>query len=99
MRLSPQTARAIEEVFLQVFGRGELYLFGSRVDDNRRGGDIDLYVAADSKDQLGEKRIEFITRIKQRIGDQRIDLVMDRGTQRPIDKIARTEGLLLCRRH
>jgi predicted nucleotidyltransferase len=79
--------------------KGELYLFGSRLDDARKGGDIDLYIVIDNRDRLGEKRIEFLTQIKQHIGDQRIDLVIERGTNRPIDKIAISEGLLLCQHH
>ena len=48
---------------------------------------------------MGEKRIAFLTQLKQKIGEQRIDLVIARGTDRPIDKIAMSEGLLLCQRH
>jgi predicted nucleotidyltransferase len=99
MRLSPVVVQVIKDAFLDVFGKGELYLFGSRLDDARKGGDIDLYIATDNRDRLGEKRIEFLTQIKQHIGDQRIDLVIERGTNRPIDKIAISEGLLLCQHH
>lgn len=99
MRLSSEAVHVIQEAFLRVFEKGELYLFGSRVDDSRKGGDIDLYVVADHRDRMGEKRIEFLTQIKRQIGDQRIDLVIERGTKRPIDEIATSQGLLLCQRH
>ncbi|MDP2834899.1 MAG: nucleotidyltransferase domain-containing protein [Pseudomonadota bacterium] len=99
MRLSSEATHAIKETFLQVFDKGELYLFGSRVDDSRKGGDIDLYVVVDNKDHLAEKRIQFLARVKRCIGNQRIDLVVDRGTRRPIDMIAKAEGVLLCQRH
>lgn len=99
LRLSSEAVHVIQEAFLRVFEKGELYLFGSRVDDARKGGDIDLYIVADHRDRMGEKRIEFLTQIKQKIGDQRIDLVIERGTKRPIDEIAISEGLLLCQQH
>jgi predicted nucleotidyltransferase len=99
LRLSAEVINVIQDAFLRVFEKGDLYLFGSRVDDSRKGGDIDLYVVADQQSQLGEKRIDVLTQIKQKIGDQRIDLVIDRGTKRPIDKIAMSEGVLLCQRH
>jgi predicted nucleotidyltransferase len=99
MRLDARAVRDIEEIFLQVFEKGELFLFGSRVDDTRKGGDIDLYLVPESKDALGLKRIEFLTRVKRRLGERHIDLVIDRGTERPIDTRAREEGLLLCKRH
>ncbi|MDP1659470.1 MAG: hypothetical protein Q8L73_09005 [Methylotenera sp.] len=60
----------------------EIYtFFGSRVDDTRKGGDIDLYIVTDQQSRLGEKRIDFLAQIKHKIGDQRIDLVIDRGTK------------------
>jgi predicted nucleotidyltransferase len=99
LRLSAEAINVIQDAFLRVFEKGDLYLFGSRVDDNRKGGDIDLYVVADQQKRLGEKRIDFLAQIKHKIGDQRIDLVIDRGTNRPIDKIATSEGILLCQRH
>jgi len=99
LRLSAEAINVIQDAFLRVFEKGDLYLFGSRVDDTRKGGDIDLYVVADQQNRLGEKRIDFLAQIKHKIGDQRIDLVIDRGTNRPIDKIATSEGILLCQRH
>lgn len=99
MRLSPEVTRVIQEAFVQVFERGDLYLFGSRVDDARKGGDIDLYVDTDNRERLGEKRIEFLTQIKRHIGNQRIDLVVSRSVRRSIDEVATSEGVLLCQRH
>ena len=99
LRLSADTIHIIQEAFVKVFEKGDLYLFGSRVDDAKKGGDIDLYLDADNRDRMGEKRIEFLTQIKQKIGDQRIDLVIKRTTKRPIDDIAISEGILLCQRH
>jgi predicted nucleotidyltransferase len=99
MRLSLEVTRVIQDTFVQVFEKGDLYLFGSRVDDARKGGDIDLYVDTDKRERLGEKRIEFLARIKRHIGDQRIDLVVARGAKRSIDEIATSEGILLCQRH
>jgi predicted nucleotidyltransferase len=88
LRLSAEAINVIQDAFLRVFETGDLYLFGSRVDDNRKGGDIDLYIVVDNQHRMGEKRIEFLTKIKHKIGDQRIDLVINRGTKRPIDRIA-----------
>ncbi len=44
MRLSASEVEVMREVFRKTFGHGSLYLFGSRTDDTKRGGDIDLYV-------------------------------------------------------
>jgi len=99
MRLSSEVRNVIQDAFIQVFGEGDLYLFGSRVDDMRKGGDIDLYVDTENREHMGEKRLEFLTRIKRHIGDQRIDLVVAREKKRTIDKVATSRGILLCQRH
>jgi predicted nucleotidyltransferase len=52
MRLTNQEIRDIKESFHRVFGTGKIYLFGSRVDDSSKGGDIDLFIELDTTLQL-----------------------------------------------
>jgi hypothetical protein len=99
MRLTPQQQQAIAATFVEVFEKGEIRLFGSRVDDSRYGGDIDLYITPDYRDNLAENRITFLARLKRRIGDQQIDLVIASETPRPIDRTAQDQGILLCQEH
>ena len=43
MRLSRKEIETILKVANEIYGKGvKVYLFGSRTDDNKRGGDIDL---------------------------------------------------------
>lgn len=56
MRLKESELNNIRDVFMKVFGEDELYLFGSRVDDGRKGGDIDLYIVPASCDNLTVKK-------------------------------------------
>jgi len=44
MRLTFHERNMIKKIFLEVFKEGSIYLFGSRMDDMKRGGDIDLYI-------------------------------------------------------
>ena len=44
MRLSQRYIDVIKSRFKEFFNDGDIYLFGSRVDDNKKGGDIDLYL-------------------------------------------------------
>lgn len=97
MRLNDKELKSIKDVFIKVFGHGELYLFGSRVDDNRRGGDIDLYIIPSAAKDLASKKIDFLVLLKKSIQEQKIDVVIDRGKNRIIDKIAKDTGVLLCR--
>lgn len=98
MRLSSVQQQAIAETFLATFGKGRILLFGSRVDDAKRG-DIDLYVEPDEPASAHERRIAFLARLKRRIGEQKIDLVLASTRERPIDRIAQQQGLVLCENH
>ena len=78
MRLTKQEIEAIQSTFKEVFKKGDIYLFGSRVDDTKRGGDIDLYIISDVKENLTALKIDFLVSLKQKIGEQKIDVVMSR---------------------
>jgi len=97
MRLKESELNNIKDIFMKVFGEGELYLFGSRVDDSKKGGDIDLYIIPVSGDNLALKKLNFLVLLKKAIHEQKIDVVIDRGKNRLIDRMARTNGVLLCR--
>ncbi len=54
-------------------------MFGSRVDDNKRGGDIDLYIETNYTDLsfVAQKEISFLTDLTKVIGDQKIDVIIN----------------------
>lgn len=57
----------------------ELMLFGSRIDDNAKGGDIDLLLLVNDNKQKSEisfNKAEILSQIKSEIGDQKIDLII-----------------------
>ena len=95
MRLSSKQHQSIKNTFIKIFKEGEIYLFGSRVDDNKKGGDIDLYIVVPNLKNLMAKRIEFLVKLKREIGNQKIDIVFDKGEDRLIDRVAKEEGVLL----
>ncbi len=96
MRLPENWRRVIRETAEKVFGPGtEVYLFGSRVDDSGRGGDIDLYVVPGEKDDLFERKTRFLVELWKRLGEQKIDVVLSRDPERPIERVARKEGVRL----
>ena len=80
MRLSSQTQQVIRETAQEIFGLHTVVkLFGSRIDDNARGGDIDLLIESTSIVIDSERKaLQLIARLQIRIGDQPIDvLVLD----------------------
>jgi predicted nucleotidyltransferase len=96
MRISFHERKVIQEEAQAIFGEGaEIFLFGSRADDSKRGGDIDLYIKLKNKDDLIEKKTRFLSRVKWRTEDQRIDVVFNEDSERRIEKEAFAYGIPL----
>ena len=101
MRLNDQQRAAIRTTVAETFGiDARVWLFGSRVDDAKRGGDIDLLIETDQgdADTLARTEISFLSKIQTKLGEQKIDVLLDypsRKTRPPIFSIARQTGVLL----
>ena len=94
MRLTNYEITSIKESFHQVFGDGEIYLFGSRVDDTKKGGDIDLLIVSKTftKKLLRKLRVEFF----KYFGEQKLDIIIDDGSfSNPFHKIAYEKAIQL----
>lgn len=78
MRLIEKEKQAIKLCAAEHFPNSKIYLFGSRADDYKKGGDIDLYIETKLHD-LDKRRVSFLTMLKQEIGEQKIDLVINDG--------------------
>ncbi|MEA1914589.1 MAG: nucleotidyltransferase domain-containing protein [Campylobacterota bacterium] len=95
MRLSQQYIDVIKEKFYQFFKDGDVYLFGSRVDDTKKGGDIDLYMVLKEHSNIFEKKIKFLSHVKKILGDQKIDIVFNKDKNRLIEQEAIKWGIKL----
>lgn len=99
MRLSPDQVTAIRESATEAFGEGTaVWLFGSRADDSRKGGDIDLLVApplCSAAEKLARK-LRFLARLEKRLGERRVDVVIESPhDNRPIVELAHRQGVRL----
>ena len=100
MRLNNNEINEIKSVTHSVFGDNALVtLFGSRTDDSKRGGDIDLFIKCNKTipgNELYPLKIKFLVQLKKRIGDQKIDVLIDGGQQNnTIFKTIENEGIQL----
>lgn len=96
MRLSRRQIAVIKEVVRMHFGvSSKVYLFGSRVDDLKKGGDIDLFIDTDNSKDLLNKKIKFLAKLNMLLGEQKIDVVVAKDNTRGIEKEARDNGVLL----
>ena len=51
MRLDKNDVKIILDITENIFGKTKVYLFGSRLDDYKKGGDIDLFIVSE-KNQI-----------------------------------------------
>lgn len=98
MRLTERERLAITDETLACFGpQARPFLFGSRTDDHRCGGDIDLLVRTESRlPDAWRRKVEFLVHLKSRMGDQRIDVVVaGPDDERDIVRIAEAQAVPL----
>jgi predicted nucleotidyltransferase len=97
MRLTPGQLGAIQSASVAAFSKDAcVWLFGSRVNDNKKGGDIDLLVqpGPDDNDQLFTRKIRFLTQLERQLGERKIDVVIETPNDtRPIVEIAHATGI------
>ena len=93
MRISDSTFAILTSLSQKHFGEyAQLRLFGSRVNDNARGGDIDIHVIAPGATFRDE--VAFLTDVNAHL-DERVDLRVQRTDKLLIDDIALERGVVL----
>ncbi len=99
MRLTPDQTRAIVTATRAVAGaQAQVKLFGSRLDDSARGGDIDLLVELPQPVERPAWLAARVTASVQRaLGDRKVDvLVIDAQTiLEPVHRAAKRDGVVL----
>lgn len=99
MRLTHEQVCVIKEQVAAHFGpRAEVWLFGSRVDDTGRGGDIDLYIETDLRpEQFLDREMRLYAQLQRRFGERHIDIVTHSAGAplRAIHREARATGVPL----
>ena len=87
MRLREKEVSVIKSTIKNIFGEVQLYLFGSRVDDSKKGGDIDLFVIAKDSSNLFEKKIKALAKRKILL-HKPVDIVLHQDFKREIEQQA-----------
>ena len=84
MRLSQYEIEYIRTLAQLHFGEDvKVFLFGSSVDDAKRGGDIDLFIQAGDRKPNIRSKIHFLADLMVRIGEQKVDVVLDNDALHP----------------
>lgn len=99
LRLTENQKKVICNAFKKHFGFDDhLWVFGSRANPQKKGGDIDLYVETQQKDskQVLDQKLAFVNELWLNLGEQKIDVVIRRlntDFHLPIYEIAKQEGV------
>lgn len=99
MRLSTDQVHAIRRTAQQVLGStARVMVFGSMAQDDRRGGDIDLFFETDAElPNRAQALCQLHGALTMALGDRKIDVIpKDANTPpAPIFEIAQRTGVLL----
>jgi len=99
MRLPPNYQATIIETAIKVFGEdASVWLFGSRLDDNAKGGDVDLLIKLEAPTtNLALLGVRFNSLLQIKLGLQKFDIiVIDPSTElKEIHKQALSKGIRL----
>jgi predicted nucleotidyltransferase len=93
MRLKDFEQAAILSTVKQFDSNAGVYLFGSRADDTKKGGDIDLLVMSDRLTSDDKRTIKM--KLYELIGEQKIDIVLAANDSDPFVKLALATGVKL----
>ena len=99
MRLTQQQQSVIRSAVVETFGESaSVWLFGSRIYDNKRGWDIDLLVCpeGDAGAQTFAKMVSLPVKLERALGERKIDIVSESPSDlRTIVEIAHKTGIRL----
>ena len=86
MRLKETEQNAIRSTIASLDKDASVYLFGSRVDESKKGGDIDLLIMSDKLTRTDKRTIKI--KLYDLIGEQKIDIVLASDDSDPFVKLA-----------
>ncbi len=99
MRLTQTQLNGIIIAFKDIFDKNDqIWLFGSRVYDSLKGGDIDLYIETHltNSEEIFNKKMNFLIKLNVSLEDQKIDVVVNQlslNKELPIYLEAKTSGI------
>jgi len=87
MRLKSNEIAQIKETILKEFGKSDIYIFGSQLNIDKRGGDIDIYIIPKERIELFQKESKVKFLLEQKLLKP-IDILIYQDSNREIEKIA-----------
>ncbi|WP_457640383.1 nucleotidyltransferase domain-containing protein [Persephonella sp.] len=97
IRLSTKEIRIIKDTAEEIFGKDvKVYIFGSRADLTKKGGDIDVFIETDKTTTIKDE-IKFLAILERKGIERKVDLVVKSKNKKnkPIFEEAKKTGVLL----
>jgi len=93
MRLTETEKKSIIDTIAIIDPEAEIYLYGSRCNDNKGGGDIDIAIVSDKISKTDKSKIRLA--LYDLIGEQKIDIISGKTNMSPFLQKAVLTGVLL----
>jgi predicted nucleotidyltransferase len=93
MRLANEELSIISDTIYKSDADAQIYLFGSRIDDAAKGGDIDLLVLSKRINLM--TKLDILAQLHQKLGDRKIDIAVYPDAIRPFPRMVMREGVRL----
>lgn len=91
IRLTKAEIAAIKSSIYKFDSHAKIFLFGSRTDPSKKGGDIDLVVL--SQILSNEDRLQIKQELFRYIEEQKVDLIIAKNDSDPFVRIALSKGI------
>ncbi|BCD61379.1 hypothetical protein NitYY0826_C0219 [Nitratiruptor sp. YY08-26] len=97
VRLSNQEIQIIKEQTKKIFGKNaKVYIFGSRADLSKKGGDIDIFIETSYKASLKDE-LQFLVALEKKGIERKVDLIVKTPykKEKKIFQTAKETGVML----
>ena len=93
MRIPLQDIAAITRTIYAIDTQAKIYLFGSRTDDTKKGGDIDIFILSAILNNTTKRQIKL--KLYDQLGEQKIDIIIEPNWGSALAQIVLKEGVSL----
>jgi len=95
MRITEHEKNVIIDAAKSADPDAQVWLFGSRVDDHKKGGDIDIAILSEKINKNAMQQIQIRRFICNKIGEQKIDIIVSANGKEAFFRLAVEEGIEL----
>ena len=93
MRLTDNERIIIVNIIQKIDPNANVYLFGSRIDNSKLGGDIDLLIHSQQLNKYQLRAIKW--QLLEQLGEQKIDILLSQELKEPFVRLILPEAIKL----